>query len=126
MEQDPEFERWRCSKACGTCCYLDPSERQEALFTLSAVEQEIYLSMVSDDGWCIHFERNSRYCRIYNTRPSFCRVGRLIDLFAVMSKDNAAFTLACCRQQIRSLYGNRSQEMRQFERTQQTDKPYYE
>lgn len=38
--------------------------------------------MVGEDGWCIHFDTGGRRCRIYDTRPDFCRVENLVALFA--------------------------------------------
>nr|AUG32663.1 hypothetical protein PLO_686 [Paulinella longichromatophora] len=117
MFQDNLKNKWQCSELCGACCHLNPADRQEALQTLEPIEQDIYLSMVGEDGWCIHFESSRRYCRIYDERPSFCRVGRLIELFHIDKMDHTAFALSCCRQQIRTVYGGRSKEMRQFQRT---------
>jgi len=38
--------------------------------------------MVGEDGWCIHFDTGRRRCRIYDSRPDFCRVENLVALFA--------------------------------------------
>ena len=74
---------WSCMDHCGACCRLAPDERPEALEALSPEQQEIYLSMVGPDGWCLHFDTGSRRCRIYDTRPDFCRVSSLCSLFGV-------------------------------------------
>ncbi|BBL86582.1 Fe-S cluster protein (chromatophore) [Paulinella micropora] len=126
MIQDDQANKWQCNQLCGACCHLNPADRQEALQALAPSEQDVYLSMVGNDGWCIHFESNRRYCRIYDERPSFCRVGRLIELFNMDRLDQTAFTLSCCRQQIRTVYGGRSKEMRQFEITSLSNKTHYD
>ena len=107
---------WSCLNHCGACCRLAPAERQEALEALSDDQQMIYLEMVGEDGWCRHFDQGGRRCRIYEDRPDFCRVSGLTDLFAVPAEEVNAFAIDCCRQQIRSVHGGRSLELRKFER----------
>jgi hypothetical protein len=106
---------WRCISGCGSCCRLDPGERQEALDALNAEQQQQYLAMVGPDGWCIHYDTGSSSCRIYDERPMFCRVEHLATLFQVPSDEANAFAIACCRQQIRSEHGGRGKVMRRFE-----------
>jgi Fe-S-cluster containining protein len=83
---------------------------------LSEADQATYLAMVGEDGWCIHYDSGGRRCRIYESRPTFCRVSQLGQLFDVASEDVDAFAIDCCHQQIRSVYGGRSREMRRFNR----------
>lgn len=114
-------DTWQCIGGCGACCRLDPAERGEALEALSAEERDQYLAMVGPDGWCIHFDTGGRRCRIYDDRPSFCRVENLIELFgaeapAGESIDGNALAIACCHQQIRSEFGGRGRVMRRFQR----------
>ena len=111
-------EQWQCIGDCGACCRLCPDERPEALAALSDEQRSTYLSMVGEDGWCIHYDSGGRRCRIYETRPDFCRVGALGDLFSVSEDDLNGFAIACCRQHIRSRYGGRSVVMRRFNRAQ--------
>lgn len=73
---------WRCISGCGACCRLDPALRGEDLDCLSSEQRSTYLAMVGDDGWCIHFDTGGRRCRIYDSRPDFCRVENLATLFA--------------------------------------------
>lgn len=73
---------WRCISGCGACCRLDPSLRGDDLGFLDPEQQRTYLSMVGEDGWCIHFDTGGRRCRIYASRPDFCRVENLMSLFA--------------------------------------------
>ena len=109
---------WTCISHCGACCRLCPEERPEALAALSEAQRHQYLSMVGEDGWCIHFDTGGRRCRIYADRPEFCRVSHLGDLFAVPDHHLDQFAICCCRQQIRTTYGGRSLTMRQFDRAQ--------
>jgi len=73
---------WRCISGCGACCRLDPALRGEDLERLSDAQRSAYLAMVGDDGWCVHFDTGARRCRIYASRPDFCRVENLMTLFA--------------------------------------------
>jgi Fe-S-cluster containining protein len=123
--------RWQCITGCGACCRLDPAERAEALEALNAEQRRQYLAMVGSDGWCIHFDSGGRRCRIYDERPFFCRVENLTSLFTEARADHDpaaaepaapgaaavaadAFAIACCTQQIRSVYGGRGKVMRRF------------
>jgi len=107
---------WQCISGCGACCRLDPGERPEALEALDAEEQELYLSMVGADGWCKHYDTGGQRCRIYESRPRFCRVSNLASIFAVPQAEANGFAIACCRQQIRSEHGGRGRVLRRFER----------
>ena len=109
---------WQCISGCGSCCRLDPGERPEALAALGAEEQELYLSMVGADGWCRHYDTGGQRCRIYESRPRFCRVTNLASIFEVAEAEANDFAIACCRQQIRSEHGGRGRVLRRFERAQ--------
>jgi Fe-S-cluster containining protein len=110
-----ETLHWRCISGCGSCCRLDPEEREEALEALTAEQQQQYLAMVGPDGWCIHYDTGSCTCSIYDQRPMFCRVENLATLFNVAPEEANAFAIACCRQQIRSEHGGRGIVMKRFE-----------
>ena len=109
-------QHWSCLSQCGACCRLAPDERSEAIEALNPEQQQQYLSMVGRDGWCIHFDSGARRCRIYDSRPDFCRVSSLCSLFGIPDDQADPFAIACCRQQIRSVHGGRSRELRKFER----------
>ena len=108
---------WRCLKHCGACCHLDPQDRPDLASYLSPEELELYLSMVGEEGWCIHFDRHNRECRIYEQRPRFCRV--LPETFSAMYGVTAAefddFAIDCCLQQIEAVYGSQSPEMHRYQ-----------
>ena len=108
--------QWHCISGCGACCRLDPGERPEALEALDAEEQELYLSMVGADGWCRHYDTGGQRCRIYESRPRFCRVANLASIFEVAETEANDFAIACCRQQIRSQHGGRGKVLKRFER----------
>ena len=112
---------WQCISGCGACCHLDPSDRPDLADYLTPDELRKYLSMVGSDGWCIHFDTGSRRCRIYASRPDFCRVDQLAELFDVEPAEQSDFAIACCRDQIRVEYGGRSQESKRFERAIRTN-----
>jgi len=109
---------WLCVKRCGACCHLDPSDRPELDEYLNPAELAQYLSMVGEGGWCIHFDHDSRECRIYADRPRFCRVDADVfqDLYDIEPDELNDFAIDCCRQQIEAVYGDRSLEMLKFER----------
>jgi Fe-S-cluster containining protein len=111
---------WRCISQCGACCRLAPEERSEALAVLDDAQRHLFLEMVGADGWCRHYDSGGRRCRIYENRPDFCRVSHLARLFSVAETEADAFAIACCRQQIRSVYGGRSLELRKFNRSLRT------
>jgi hypothetical protein len=108
--------KWQCINNCGACCRLDPSERAEAIEVLDEKQRKIYFEMVNRDGWCRHYDSGSRRCRIYDSRPDFCRVSSLKSLFHLRQGESDSFAINCCRQQIRWVYGGKSPELRKFER----------
>ncbi|WP_107666834.1 YkgJ family cysteine cluster protein [Cyanothece sp. BG0011] len=111
-------EIWQCVEGCGACCNLDPSDRPDLEDYLTPEELEHYLSLVGEDGWCIHFDHETRKCLIYEQRPRFCRVQP--DTFEAMydidSSDFNEFAIDCCRQQIEGVYGAKSPEMKHYNR----------
>ena len=109
---------WTCISHCGACCRLCPEERSEALAVLNDEQRRQYLSMVGEDGWCIHYDSGGRRCRIYEQRPEFCRVSQLGELFAIPAHALERFATSCCQQQIKTTYGGKSLTMRRFNRAQ--------
>jgi Fe-S-cluster containining protein len=109
---------WRCVKQCGACCQLDPSDRPDLEDYLLPPELELYLSLVGEDGWCIHFDHDSRECGIYADRPRFCRVQAETfgEMYGIEPEELNDFAIDCCRQQIEGVYGDLSLEMHRFNR----------
>ncbi|MFN6340286.1 MAG: YkgJ family cysteine cluster protein [Cyanobacteriota bacterium] len=106
--------RWRCIQGCGACCRLDPALRPEALELLDGERRQVYLSMVGEDGWCVHYDTGGQRCRVYADRPDFCRVSTLMDLLGAEAEEADALAISFCRQQIRAETGGRGKVMRRF------------
>jgi len=107
---------WRCIAGCGACCNLNPSDRPDLDQYLTPAELDHYLSLMGEDGWCIHYDADHRRCRIYEHRPDFCRVqadtfGRM---FGIEPEELDEFAIACCQEQIEGVYGTDSDEWQQF------------
>jgi hypothetical protein len=109
---------WRCVRGCGACCYLAPEERPFLEEYLDAALLALYHSLVGEDGWCIHFDKQERTCGIYQTRPLFCRVSPevLRTLYGEDPADLSAWAIHCCREHIDSVYGTHSPERERFDR----------
>lgn len=109
---------WQCIERCGACCHLDPDDRPELADYLTPEELALYLSMVGEGGWCIYFDHETRRCSIYSNRPRFCRVEAEVfqDLYGIESEELNDFAIACCREQIEAVHGDRSLEMLRFDR----------
>ncbi|MEL6250121.1 MAG: YkgJ family cysteine cluster protein [Cyanobacteria bacterium J06648_16] len=107
---------WQCVQQCGACCQLDPTERPELADYLNPEQLSQYLSMVGEDGWCIHYDQTQRLCTIYDQRPSFCRVTAptFEAMFGIAAEDLNAFAIECCEQQIEGVYGGKSEELARF------------
>jgi hypothetical protein len=84
---------------------------------LNAEQLALYLSLVGEDGWCIHYDQTERLCTIYEERPSFCRVqaDTFQVLFGIEPDDLNDFAIDCCQQQIEGVYGEDSPEMQRFQ-----------
>lgn len=107
-------QRWQCIHGCGACCRLDPSLRPEALALLTDDQRQIYLAMVGEDGWCIHYDTGGQRCRIYESRPDFCQVSTIMAQFGAEGQVADGLAISFCLQQIRSETGGRGKVMRRF------------
>lgn len=107
---------WMCIQGCGACCNLDPRDRPDLEDYLTPDDLALYLSLVGEDGWCIHYDSATRQCRIYDDRPSFCRVqpDTFEAMFGIAPEDLNDFAIACCQEQISGVYGEDSSEMASF------------
>ena len=107
---------WQCVKNCGACCQLDPADRPDLSDYLSPSELSLYMSLVGEDGWCVNYDKAKRQCKIYDTRPNFCRVQpeTFQKLYNIAPTKLNDFAIECCEQQISGIYGNRSEEMERF------------
>lgn len=111
-------QAWQCVKGCGACCQLDPSDRPDLEEYLPPEELALYLSLVGENGWCIHYDSETRECSIYDDRPRFCRVrpDTFAAMFGIEAEDFNEFAIDCCRQQIEGVYGDDSEEMERYDR----------
>ncbi|WP_026072908.1 YkgJ family cysteine cluster protein [Nodosilinea nodulosa] len=109
---------WQCVKSCGACCFLAPAERPDLASYLTPDQLALYLSMVGEDGWCIHYSAGDRLCRIYPDRPDFCRVtfSTFESMFGIASDELDDFAIDCCQEHIGDIYGDPSPEMERFNR----------
>lgn len=107
---------WHCVKKCGACCHLAPEDRPNLADYLNPEELELYLSLVGEDGWCINFAQDSRECKIYEQRPSFCRVtpANFQKMYKVSATEFDELAIDCCQQQITGVYGEDSAEMERY------------
>jgi Fe-S-cluster containining protein len=112
----PSSPQWRCIQGCGACCRLDPDLRPEALELLDEQQLQMYLGLVGEDGWCIHYDTGGRSCRIYASRPDFCHVSTIMKLLDVGGEAADALAIRFCRQQIRSESGGRGKVLKRFNR----------
>jgi Fe-S-cluster containining protein len=85
---------------------------------LTPAELTHYLSLVGEDGWCVHYEQATRRCRIYADRPDFCRVqaDTFERMFGIAAEELNDFAIACCEAQIDGVYGSPSEELTRFQR----------
>jgi hypothetical protein len=97
---------------------LTPDERPDLEEYLTPEQLSLYLSLVGEDGWCIHYNASDRACTIYDHRPDFCRVtpATFEAMFGIAPEDFNEFAIDCCQQHIGDLYGEDSPEMERFER----------
>ena len=62
-------------KNCGACCKLGPIESRPQLKEyLNEIDYARYESLIGPDDWCKNFDQENRLCKVYDTRPDFCRV----------------------------------------------------
>ncbi|XP_071707481.1 uncharacterized protein [Rutidosis leptorrhynchoides] len=108
---------WQCVKNCGACCKLDKGPTfpsPEEIFEAPS-DIELYKSLVGSDGWCIHYEKNTRTCSIYDERPYFCRVEpEVFETLYGIDKKKFNKESCSCIDTIKSVCGSRSEELDRF------------
>ncbi|XP_041025563.1 uncharacterized protein LOC121265954 [Juglans microcarpa x Juglans regia] len=112
---------WRCVEGCGACCKLEKGPSfvtPEEIFS-DPGDIELYRSLTGPDGWCIHFDKGTRTCSIYNDRPYFCRVEPDVfeSLYGVSKKKFNKEACSFCRDTIKEIYGSNSKEFDNFNRS---------
>ncbi len=110
------MSQWLCLKNCGACCNLNPDDRPDLDQYLTPENLQLYLSLVGEDGWCVNYDQDNRECRIYDDRPSFCRVlpENFAQMYAITESEFNDFAIDCCCQQIEGVYGEDSEEMQRY------------
>ena len=108
------MKSWRCVENCGACCKFDLSERGDLDNKLNGSDIALINSMTNKDGWCKHLDKKSKKCNIYETRPHFCRVNEFSIGFKEYLKNGDKFLINCCKQHISSIYGSKSNQMKNF------------
>ena len=73
--------------------------------------------MIGADDWCVNFDRESRLCKIYESRPEFCVVKpeKFKSMFGVDEDELSDFAAFCCREHITDNYGENAIELQRFE-----------
>lgn len=114
---------WHCQDRCGACCYLQPAERPDLADDLTPAELAQYRSLVGADGWCRHYDREGRRCRIYAERPEFCRVtpANFQRLYGVEPDAFDEFAVNCCFEHIADIFGPASPEFDRYRRAYTTE-----
>lgn len=110
---------------CGACCFLGDFD-EDVIADMLKKECDIveYLEMIGSDGWCRHFDKESKGCSIYSSRPRFCRVELDVfrDLYGAKNEDDMnSVAIDCCEHHIASIYPtlndkSESEEMTRFQR----------
>ena len=111
------MKSWSCIEDCGACCRFDLAERDDLSKILSENDTALINSMTNKDGWCKYFDKSNKKCKIYETRPNFCRVNEFSTSFKKYLKNGDKFLIDCCTQHISSIYGRKSRQMKIFKAT---------
>lgn len=113
--QLPTSKPWTCVENCGACCYLGGDDRG-AEDILDEEDLLSFMGMIGEDGWCMHFDKNARKCRVYDQRPRFCRVEADVfnELYGVEKEELDEFAKECCVDHIEGVFGKESREMDRF------------
>lgn len=109
---------WQCVQGCGACCKLSKGPTfvtPEEIFDKPS-DIELYKSMVGADGWCIHFDKSTRTCSIYEDRPYFCRVEPDVfqTLYGINKKKFNKEACSFCKDIIKAIHGADSEELDRF------------
>ena len=108
------MKSWICIENCGACCKFDLAERDDLSNKLSKEDIRLINSMTSKDGWCKYLDKKNKKCMIYQKRPHFCQVNEFSKSFKDYLKKGDEFLIDCCKQHIKSIYGNKSEHMNRY------------
>ncbi len=107
---------WRCIENCGACCRFDLTDREDLSGVLNSNDISLINSMTKSDGWCKYFNKSNKKCMIYESRPHFCRVNEFSKSFKGYLQNGDKFLIDCCTQHISSIYGRKSNQMKEFKK----------
>ena len=110
------MKTWSCIENCGACCHIDLAERELLTEILSSEDISLIKSMTGNDGYCKYLDKSNKKCIIYESRPQFCRVNEFSTSFKDYLKNGDKFLINCCTQHISSVYGRKSQQMKDFKK----------
>ena len=110
------MKSWSCIENCGACCRLKLTEREDLSRILSSNDIALINSMTTKEGWCKYLDQSNRKCRIYDSRPHFCRVNEFSTSFKGYLKNGDKFLIDCCTEHISSIYGSKSKQMKTFKK----------
>ena len=110
------MDSWSCIENCGACCRFDLTERDNLSSVLNSNDIALINSMTSNDGWCKYFDKSNKKCMIYESRPHFCRVNEFSKSFKGYLQNGDKFLIDCCTQHISSIYGRKSNQMKDFKK----------
>ena len=108
------MKSWSCIENCGACCHFDLDERDGLSKALSSEDIALINSMKRKDGWCKYFDKTSKKCKIYESRPHFCSVNKFSKSFKGYLKNGDKFLIDCCTEHISSIYGRKSKQIKAF------------
>ena len=110
------MKSWSCIENCGACCRFDLTEREDLTNKLTVDDLKLINSMTTNDGWCKYLDKTNKRCLIYETRPHFCRVNEFSIAFKEYLRNGDKFLINCCKQHISSIYGSKSNQMKNFKK----------
>tara|TARA_Y100000589_G_scaffold15423_1_gene12590 strand:+ start:11605 stop:11958 length:354 start_codon:yes stop_codon:yes gene_type:complete len=108
------MKSWTCVEKCGACCKIDLKQRGSLKNILSKKDLKLIEDMTTTDGWCKYLDKSKMSCTIYENRPHFCRVNLFSIKFSEYRKNGDEFLINCCKDHINSIYGRKSQVMKNF------------
>ena len=110
------MKSWSCIENCGACCRFDLDERDDLSSILSPNDMALINSLTTKEGWCKYFDKSNKKCKIYKSRPHFCRVNEFSTSFKGYLQNGDKFLIDCCKEQIFSFYGSKSKQMKAFKK----------
>eukprot|EP00252_Welwitschia_mirabilis_P018362 TRINITY_DN4080_c0_g1_i2.p1 TRINITY_DN4080_c0_g1~~TRINITY_DN4080_c0_g1_i2.p1 ORF type:complete len:201 (-),score=16.42 TRINITY_DN4080_c0_g1_i2:642-1193(-) len=120
-ETKSKDKAWTCISGCGACCKLAKGplfDSPEDIFD-NPKDIALYRSLIGPDGWCIHYQKDTHTCSIYNERPYFCRAKPDVfnKLYGIETDKFIEEACRACRDTITAVYGSKALELERFNET---------